>query len=375
MMRIRSWALAGAAAVLLIAGLWLSLHRSSQQGDLGGASMFEDLTPSLGNVSEIRLSKGDGSRTTLRKQPDGWSVVEREYPADSGRVRDLVMSLARMKVIERKTSDPANYPKLGVEAPDKPTAASTLVEVVAGDKTWALIVGKNAEGRAIYVRKPKETASALAEPAVMVEPDPKRWVDRLLVDVAGARVHDIAVKPANGPAYLLSRAKRDDVDMVLSPVPKGRTAVSSMSLNSQADSLVSLNFDDMRPAPAAAAPATDRTTFRLFDGQVFEIAGRKEADKAYITITARRDAALAAQFPEPAPEAAPAAPAAPAAAAAPPALATPAADQTTERLAARAKGLEFEIPLYKYESLFRRLEDMLEPKNQAATQTTPRPGS
>ncbi len=197
MMRIRSRVLAVAAAVLLIAGLWLSLHRSSQQGDLGGGSMFEDLTPALGNVSEIRLSKGDGSRTTLRKQPDGWTVVEREYPADSGRVRDLVMSLARMKVIERKTSDPANYPKLGVEAPDKPTAASTLVEVVAGDKTWALIVGKNAEGRAIYVRKPKEAASALAEPAIMVEPDPKRWVDRLLVDVAGARVHDIAVKPAS----------------------------------------------------------------------------------------------------------------------------------------------------------------------------------
>ena len=34
-----------------------------------------------------------------------------------------------MKVVERKTSDPANYPKLGVEAPDKPTATSTLVEV------------------------------------------------------------------------------------------------------------------------------------------------------------------------------------------------------------------------------------------------------
>src|SRR5688572_17877089 len=288
MMRIRSWALAGAAAVLLIAGLWLSLHRSSQQGDLGGASMFEDLTPSLGNVSEIRLSKGDGSRTTLRRQPDGWSVVEREYPADSGRVRDLVMRLARMKVIERKPSDPANYPKLGVEAPDKPTAASTLVEVVAGDKTWALIVGKNAEARAIYVRKPKETASALAEPAVMVEPDPKRWVDRLLVDVAGARVHDIAGKPANGPAYLLSRANRDDVDMVLSPVPKGRTAVSSMSLNSQAASLVSLTFDDMRPAPAAAAPATDRTTFACSMARCSRSPGARKPTRR--TSRSRRDA-------------------------------------------------------------------------------------
>ena len=67
MMRKRSLMLAAAAAVLLIAGLWLSLHRASEQADLGGGSVFADLTPALGEVSEIRLSKGDGSRTTLRK--------------------------------------------------------------------------------------------------------------------------------------------------------------------------------------------------------------------------------------------------------------------------------------------------------------------
>ena len=71
------------------------------------------------------------------------------------------MALAKsLKIVERKTSDPANYAKLGVEAPDTPTATSTLVEVVAGKKTWSLIVGKGADGRAVYVRKPAEAASA-----------------------------------------------------------------------------------------------------------------------------------------------------------------------------------------------------------------------
>jgi hypothetical protein len=31
-------------------------------------------------------------------------------------------------------------------------------------------------------------------------------------------------------------------------------------------------------------------------------------------------------------------------------------------VATRARGLEFEIPLYKYDSLFRKQEDLLEPK-------------
>ena len=380
MMRNRSLTLAGAAVVLLIAGLWLTLHRSNEQADLGGGTVFADLTPALGEVTEIRLSKGDGSRATLRKGANGWTVVEREYPADAVRVRELALGLANMKVIERKTSDPANYPKLGVEAPDTPTATSTLVEVVAGNRSWSLIVGKNAEGRAIYARKPKEAASALVEPAITVEPDPKRWIDRELVDVPGASVHDISVKPAGGPAYLLSRAKRGDIDLTLTPIPRGRSAASSMSINGQADTLTGFNFDDMRAVPATPVAATDHATFRTFDGQVFEFAGRKEADKAWVTVTAGRDAALAARFPEP-PTAAPATPVspagpAPATGATPPAAPAPAAtpaaapaetpDQSAERLAARAKGQEFEIPLYKYETLFRKQEDLLEPKPEPA---------
>jgi hypothetical protein len=369
MMRIRSRSLAAVAVVMLVAGLWLSLHRSSELADLGGGLVFADLMPALGEITEIRLSRGDGSRTTLRKVQDkegsGWTVVEREFPADASRVRELALGLANMKFIERKTADPAFYAKLGVEAPDTPTATGTLVEVVAGSKSWALIVGKNAEGRTIYVRQPKEAASALVAPNVIVEPDPKRWIDRELLDLPGASVHDISVRPAGAPAYLLSRAKRGDVDLVLSPIPKGRSAASSMSLNGQADALTGFNFDDMRALPASPPPATDHATFRTFDGQVFEFTGRREADKAWVTVNASRDAALAAQFPEappatPAPASAPAAAAAPAPA--PPASPAPAAapDMGAERLAARAQGLEFEIPLYKYETLFRKQEDLLE---------------
>ncbi len=364
----RGWKLAIVTLVLLAAGLWLTLHKASEQRDLGRGNVFTDLTPALGDVSEIRLSKGDGSRTTLRKGDGGWTVVEREYPADATRVRELVLGLANMKIVERKTSDPANYPKLGVEAADSPTAASTLVEVVAGSKTWSLIVGKNAEGRAVYVRKPSEAASALVEPAVTADPDPKRWLDRQLTDLAGAGVHEVSVKPKDGPAYLLSRAQRG-TDLALSPVPKGRKPASSMALNAQAETLIGFNFDDMRPVPATAAAATDHTTFRTFDGQVLEFAGRKDGAKAYVTVTASRDAALAAKFPEPAaaPAAAPAATpaAAPAATPVPDPAAKP-ADQTAERLTTRANGREFEIPLYKYEALFRPLEDMLEPKPEPA---------
>jgi uncharacterized protein DUF4340 len=341
---------AGVAAVLLGAGVSLNVRRASDQANLGGGSVFSDLTPALAQVSEIRFSKGDGSKTTLRKESSGWTVVERQYPADAARVRDLLMGLTNLKIVERKTSDPANYAKLGVEAPDTPTAASTLVEVIAGQKTWALIVGKNAAGRAVYARKPGEAPSLLVEPALTVDPDQKRWIDRLLVDIPGANVHDISVKLADGGSYRLSRAKPADPDLVLSPVPKGRAAASNMSLNGQADALTGFNFDDLRAAPATPAAKVDRATFRTFDGQVFEFTGHRDVDKAFVSVSTSRDAALAAQFP-PAPAAQPV-----------PTEPTPAKPADVERLAARGKSVEYEIPLYKYESLFKPAEELLEKK-------------
>ncbi len=358
--------LAVSAVVLLAAGIWLNAHRADQQSAPSGEKVFPELAAALGDVEEIRISRGDGSRTTLKRSPSGWSVVERNFPADGTRVRDLAFALANLEIVERKTSDLANYPKLGVEAADSPTATSTLVEVVAGEKTWPLIVGKPSEGRAVYVRKPAEAASALAEPTVSVDPDQKRWIDRLLTDIPGAQVHDISVDPAQGPAYLLKREK-PDADLVMSPIPRGRTPLTTMSIDGQAGALVSFNFDDVHAVPSPAPTYTDRATFRTFDGQVIEFAGRRDDGKAYVSVSAQRDPALAAQFPQPAAPA-PAADkplaesSAPAPAPAAVAEAPKAQARTVERLAARTAGVEFEIPVYKYESLFKPQEELLEKK-------------
>jgi hypothetical protein len=108
---------------------------------------------------------------------------------------------------------------------------------------------------------------------------------------------------------------------------------------------VAFNFDDVRAA--TDAPASDTATLRTFDGDVITFNGRRDGDKAFVSVSASHDAALAAQF-----AAAPAGPAAPA---------TP-GKKIAERIAARAQGVEFEVPGYKYEALFRPYEELLEAK-------------
>ncbi len=366
--------LAIVTAVALGAAAWLSMHRAAEQTALGGGSVFPDLRAALNSVEEVRLSKGDGSKVTLRKGPDSWQVVERQYPADPGRVRELLLGLANLQIVEHKTSDPANYAKLGVEAAASATASSTLVEVVGGGKSWALLVGRNAGAKGVYARKPSATASALVAPAISADPDQKRWLDRQLIDVPAAAVHEIAVDPADGPDYLLSRSARDQADFTLSPVPRGRKPANAGMLNSQADALTAFHFDDLHARAADAAAATSRATFRTFDGKVIEFAGRKDGERSLITVTARQDDALAARFAPPPAATAPAdaavAPAATPGAQSPASAtnATPAdagapAARTVdvERLNARTQAVEYEIPAYKYDSIFKPHADLLEP--------------
>lgn len=351
--------LGGAAAVLLAAGVFFSAHRASQQSQLGGQPVISGLKDSLGEVTEIRLSKGDGSLTTLRRADTGWRVAERDFPADNARVRELALGLSNLRVIEAKTSDKANYSRLGVESPDTPTATSTLVEVKAGEKSWSLIVGKPAGNRAVYVRKPDAAESLLAEPLLTADPEQKRWTDRLLTDIPGANIREVSVKTGKAPAYQVSRTTQGNSELSLSPLPKGRAAVSNMVLNGQVEALTSFHFDDVRALPSPTPDYPDSAIYRSYDGQVIEFAGRREGDKAFITVKAHRDAAPAAA---PAAIAAPA----PAAAASPDAAGNPAPaetpDRTTERLASRVQAVEFEIPGYKYDGMFKPLEDLLEKK-------------
>ena len=148
----------------------------------------------------------------------------------------------------------------------------------------------------------------------------------------------------------------------MSPIPKGRKPVSTLSADTQVDALVSFNFDDVRAAPSPAPAATDHVTFRTFDGQVIEFAGRRDGEKAYVSVScaARCRARGAIPAARPAAPPAPATPAATAPATAPAASAPKPAAQTVERLGSRASGVEYEIPVYKYDSLFKPQEDLLE---------------
>ncbi|MEP7245183.1 MAG: DUF4340 domain-containing protein [Gammaproteobacteria bacterium] len=391
----RVYGLLIAAVVVIALAVWISASRKHGDGasSLAGHPVLEGLKPALNDVTEIRVAKGDGTHVTLRKGASDWQVGEREYSADSGKVRKLLLDLGSLQVVEEKTRDPASYSRIGVEDVNSPKATGTKVEAVTAKKVYALIVGKPAGMKSTYVRAAGAPVSMLASPSIAADADPKRWLANTLVDIPEARIKDVAVMPASGPAYSITREKKEQTDFTVTNIPKGRELSSPGMGAAAAGDLASVTLDDVRHAPAAeataaanaagkpagpatasasvgkaAAPAANAAsgkaagkagasgaaakasaqsaTFRTFDGLELQVDGVKDGDRHYIAIAPRSTAKETAT--------------------------------EAQELEARLKGWQFEIPAYKYDAFFRPLEELLkqpEPRPDAKGAKKPAAGS
>ncbi|MGO9332265.1 MAG: hypothetical protein ACLQJ0_29715 [Steroidobacteraceae bacterium] len=106
------------AAALI--GLTLALYFSGQRHlshDSQGGLLLPKLREELNGVSAVTIRKGAAKPTvSLRHSADQWTVAELDnYPADSLKLRRLLLALSEARLTEEKTSNPASYPIIGVE--------------------------------------------------------------------------------------------------------------------------------------------------------------------------------------------------------------------------------------------------------------------
>ena len=199
-------ALIAAGIALAGAGVWLvSWHDADGTPD-AQTQVLNLKQPELNSVTRLRIFKGDGSHATLTRDGTRWVVTERNYPADTGQVRKLLLDLASLQVEEQKTADPALYSKLGVEEPSGVQATSTGLDIDLNGKTQRLIVGKTSGTRSVYVRVVGARPSVLATPQLAPDADPRHWLDRSLLDISPDQVTQLDIKVQGTPDYSIKRA-------------------------------------------------------------------------------------------------------------------------------------------------------------------------
>jgi hypothetical protein len=324
--QVLSLVVAGLALVGL--GVWLASRHAADSTAEPTGPVLALKQDDLNAVTRVGIFKGDGSHVTLTRAASGWVVAERGYPADTGQVRKLLLDLSALQIEEQKTSDPALYSRLGVEDPHGAQTNSTGVNIELKASTLGVIVGKTSGTGSVYVRVAGTAQSLLASPQLTPDADPRHWLDRSILDIPAEQVNEVDVKAGNGAEYALKRAASGSpADYAVSPIPKGRELADPGAAAAQAGALVGLQLDDVRKA-AARAPAA-AATFRTVDGLILTLAGIQEGATRYLTVTASASA--------------------------------PALQQRVRDLNARFAGWEFELPGYRYDTLFRPLEQLLKP--------------
>jgi len=215
-----------------------------------------------------------------------------------------------------------------------------------------VIVGKPAaEGS--FVRRVGENTSYIVEPAIAVEAEPRFWIDTRLLDLPADKIQGFEAKPAGGPDYSVHRvsapapaaapgaapgaatanapANAGSVssnsvapasNFELTGVPSGRKAADSAQLAPSPSTFGGLTADDVAAAGDLDFSKPSIVTVTMSDGNIVTFTGATIGDKRWIQVTATKDAALTA----------------------------------------KAAGRAFEIPAYRFEAIFKPLEQLLVPK-------------
>jgi hypothetical protein len=374
------------AAVLAISGaLYLSTQRNLPR-DTHGAALLPTLAGELNTVTVLSVRRGSAAPTVTVHERDGrWTVAERgDYPADVAKLRKLLLALSDAKIVEEKTSNPANFAGIGVEDPSSPAATGAEISVTARDGKHAVIIGKPV-GEGNFARRSGENTSYSIEPGISFETEPRFWIDSRLLDVAVAGIQRIEVKPAPAPAYTVRRVvaastnsgaagaassaaagtagssgtlgstspsgagtpgsagtagatgpgtagaspaaspKAED-SFALDGVPPGRKAADSVQLAPSPTAFSGLTADDVTPVGDVDFSKATVATVTLSDGNVITMTGAVVGDKHWIQLKASKDAALDA----------------------------------------KTAGRAFDIAGYRFDGVFRPLDQLLVPKETPA---------
>lgn len=389
--------LAVLALLALALALWVARREAPTDTLEPGGPLVPGLEESINAVDSIRLTGAGGQvLVSLARGDAGWTVAERGgYPADFAKVRRLLLDLANSKRIEAKTSQPANFARLGVEDVGEAGAKGVKLELGGLDRPVAIIVGTftGLSGEGTFIRDADAEQAWLASGSLIPDRSVANWLDRALVDIPSSRIREVRIAK-DGSELRAAKTSPGDEHYTLADVPRGREVTSAFAVDALAGVLSGLRLDDVARADELAPPESGRIEARYatFDGVVVSVTAWRKDDRGLARFAASldEDAAIAsieaAQAEERAAheQAVAAARAAeasdgggaesPASAApeAPPAVTDPAGDRE-RRLAAlreevdalnrRFEGWTFQLPAHVFANIDQTRDGLLKPRS------------
>ena len=264
--------------VVAIAGGWyfgIDTLPTQQSSANAGKLMFPDLAPRLQQAARIEVIHQGKPMVIEKREVAGhvrWGLADRGgYPVQETKLRSMLTALTELRLVEQRTADPAQFATLGVEDPTGNGSNSNLVRVLdaAGKPILALIVGHRRVRTGgnvpeeVYVRRPDENQSWLAEGSLEVDSDPQLWLDRDIMNIDHSRIAKVVV--TRGDATLdFARAN----DKLALDSPADHPKLDDYKLEDVSRALELLTFEDVHPDAASPGDLVGKAVFSTSDGLI-----------------------------------------------------------------------------------------------------------
>jgi hypothetical protein len=282
----------GAATSLGAAWLFAPGESETRAGFAPGTLAFPDLAPRLAEAARIEIARGDAALHILRAGDD-WALAElHAYRARPEQVRELLAGLTELRLMEERTGDAARLDRLGL---DDASAVRLRVLDAGGRAVAELHLGRRrvrTQGgvpETIYVRRPGEARSWLAEGRLVAEPEAQLWVDRDVANIPPARIRRVEVSRLGEPPLALARDPAGQ-ELLVVETPADAPAADRTALDEVARAFDLLTFTGVLPAAAAPGNPLGEARFLLDSGAAVLARARKDDERVWLLLSAEGDA-------------------------------------------------------------------------------------
>jgi hypothetical protein len=267
-----------------------------------GERAFPALAAKLGDVGSVEVKRKALSLTFVR-DGDNWLVAEKgNYPAAAGKVRQIVLAMADLLLVEAKTQQAQFYPRLDVEDPGNGKSTLVTLKDKSGQTLAELIIGKRRFDRlgtgndGIYVRKPGGTQAWLARGSLEFSDQLSNWLDRRILDIPEKRIAKATLTQPDGTKLVITRTKPEE-KFTVEDAPADAKFKSETTTSEPAMALESLDLDDVKPAAEMPVPDTDIVTgsFTTFDGLTVDVRLIDKDDMHWVALSAAGSGAAEAE--------------------------------------------------------------------------------
>lgn len=274
-----------AIVAIMLMGVMIVIEMGEDDAPPGsGELLLPELKDRINDIDRVAFRDADGT-ISIVNDGESWTVAERAgFPADVGKLREVLLALADARTLEQKTSNPDRYAQLGLDDPENEDSKAVAVEISGDGFDYSVIVGNRAQRNHRYVRVAGADETWMIDTNPDVPDDAGGWLMADIIDVDSKRVRSVTITHPDGETITAFKEDAENANFDVDAIPEGRELSYPSVANGMGGVLNELRLDDVRQAVELSDPVI--TQFLTFDGLQVTVHTEKGEEETWIELAA-----------------------------------------------------------------------------------------